>query len=116
MNRWTRWMAVGWIGMWLVGGGAAAVAQEQEGQAEQKKPTAQEIQEAQAAMEQMMGPMMSAMLESTAKTLARQEIAENFATFTRNYYLALVSRGFSDEEAMRIVTSTGIPSAGTGKQ
>lgn len=116
MNRYARVILAMFIGIWLVGGGAAAVAQEQ---AEQKKPTAQEIEEAQAAMQQMMGPMMgqmmSAMMEGMAKTLAQKEIAENFATFTRNYYLALVSRGFTEEEAMRIVTTTGIPSAGTGK-
>ena len=63
----------------------------------------------------MMGEMMSNMLKSMSKTMAEPQIAQNFATFTRNYYQALVDRGFTEEEAMKIVTSTGVPSMG-GKQ
>lgn len=76
-----------------------------------KNPTPEETQK---QMEQMMGPMMGMMMgqmiKGMAKTMAEPEVAENFATFTRQYYLALVNRGFTEEEAMRIVTSHGLPS------
>ena len=75
-------------------------------------PTAAELQE-------MMGPrmeqMMGSMIKSMARAMADPQVAQNLATFARNYYLALKERGFSDEEAMKIVTSTGVPSLG-GKQ
>ena len=84
-----------------------------------REPSPEEMAQAQAMMEQMMvpmmGQMMSVMLESMAKKLAEPQIAQNLATFTRNYYTALKDRGFNDEEAMRIVTSTGFPTVG-GKQ
>ncbi len=76
-------------------------------------------QEAQQAMQAMMGPMMAQMMttmvEAMSKTFAKQEIADNFAMFTRNYYLALVKNGFTEEEALKIVISSGLPSMG-GKQ
>jgi hypothetical protein len=79
----------------------------------------QRQREAQMAMQQMMGPMMaqmmSAMVEAMSQTFAKKEIADNFATFTRNYYLALVKNGFTEEEALKIVVSSGLPSMG-GKQ
>ena len=50
-----------------------------------------------------------------SKTMAEPQIAQNFATFTRNYYQALVDRGFSEEEALKIVTASGLPSMGGGK-
>lgn len=101
----------------------AGQAQEHGGQGQVgpagREPSPEEMAQAQAMMEQMMvpmmGQMMSVMLESMAKKLAEPQIAQNLATFTRNYYTALVDRGFSDEEAMRIVTSTGFPTVG-GKQ
>ena len=64
---------------------------------------------------QMMGPMMgemfSLMLKSMFNELSKKENADMLATFTRNYYESLVARGFSKEEALRIVVSTGIPAA-----
>lgn len=85
----------------------------------QREPTPEELQQANAMMEQMMvpmmGQMMSVMLESMASKLAEPQIAQNLATFTRNFYLALKDRGFSEEEAIRIVTSAGFPAVG-GKQ
>lgn len=75
--------------------------------------------EAQQAMQAMMGPMMAQMMatmvEAMSKTFAKQEIADNFALFTRNYYIALVKDGFTEEEALKIVISGGLPSMG-GKQ
>ena len=77
-----------------------------------RQPTAAEMQE---MMGPMMGEMMSNMLKSMSKTMAEPQIAQNFATFTRNYYQALTDRGFSEEEAMKIVTASGLPSMGGGK-
>lgn len=75
--------------------------------------------EAQQAMQAMMGPMMAQMMttmvEAMSQTFAKKEIADNFAAFTRNYYLALVKNGFTEEEALKIVISSGLPSMG-GKQ
>ncbi len=79
----------------------------------------QSPEEVQKMMETVMGPMMghmmSQMIKSMAKTMAEPEVAEYLATFTRSYYLALVNRGFTEEEALRIVAAVGIPSLG-GKQ
>ena len=76
-------------------------------------------EEVKQQMEQVMGPMMGLMMgqmiEGMSKAMAKPEVASNFATFAHNYYLALVKQGFTEEEAMKIVTSAGIPSVG-GKQ
>ena len=60
----------------------------------------------------MMGNMMAQMMEGMAKTMAKPEMAEYFATFTRQYYDALITRGFSKEEALQIVTAAGLPGLG----
>ena len=39
--------------------------------------------------------------------MAKPEIAEELASFTRNYYEALVAKQFSKEEALRIVAAHG---------
>ena len=69
----------------------------------------------QGVMGPMMGEMMSSMLKSLSKTLAEPQIAQNYATFVRNYYQALIDRGFSAEEALKIVSSTGLPNVGGSK-
>ena len=83
----------------------------------QREPSQEEVQMMmQNTMIPMMGEMMNVMMDSMARTLAKPQIAENFASFTRNYYDALRTRGFTDEEALRIVTAAGIPSAGGPQQ
>ena len=136
MERWIRITAVGLIGIWFAGAGnLAGAAETKKGEAQMgkdrgapavsadsssQKLSHEEMQQTQAVMEQMMvpvmGQMMSVMMESMAKTLAQKQVAENLATFSRNYYLALINRGFSEDEAMRIVTAAGIPTTGGGKQ
>jgi hypothetical protein len=63
-----------------------------------------------------MGPMMvrmtTAMMTATYDNLAQPETAEKLATFVRNYYKALIAKGFSSDEAMRIVVAVGLPSVG----
>lgn len=82
-----------------------------------QEPSPEEVQQMmQQMMLPVMGQMMTVMLKSMAETLAEPEIAQNFATFTRNFYDALLTRGFSREEALQIVTSTGVPSVGGPQQ
>jgi hypothetical protein len=61
----------------------------------------------------MMGPtfgmMMEQMVEGLLRALERPATAERLATFTRNYYEALIARGFTDEQALRIVVAVGFP-------
>ncbi len=49
-------------------------------------------------------------LKRKADALAAPEIAVQFAKFVRNYYEALLDEGFTSQEALEIVTATGIPS------
>lgn len=70
------------------------------------------MQEMMQAMMAPMGDMMKLMLSGMAEAMAEKKFAENLATFAKNYYDALVTRGFSEEEAMRIVSSAGFPSMG----
>ena len=81
-----------------------------------KQPSAEEVRQMmQGVMGPMMGEMMSSMLKSLSKTLAEPQIAQNYAAFIRNYYQALIDRGFTADEALKIVSSTGLPSVGGNK-
>ena len=60
-------------------------------------------------MSQMVIQMMDAMLDY----LANKDAAMKLATFTRNYYVALVKNGFTKEEALQIVIQSGIPNLGS---
>lgn len=84
-------------------------------QAQRQAPSPEEMQKSMQAMAPMMGTMMTMMLESMAKKLAEPQIAEYYATFMHNYYEALVKQGFTAEQALKIVSNTGIPSAGQQK-
>jgi len=70
---------------------------------------ADSLQRVMSQMGPMFGNMMSNMYEGLIVTLARPDVADRLAAFTRNYYEALVRRGFAREEALRIVASVGIP-------
>ena len=71
------------------------------------------MQEMVGAQMEMMAPMMGRMAEAslaaTLAALSRPEAAERLATFSRNYYTALVKKGFTKDEALRSVTSVGVP-------
>ena len=61
-----------------------------------------------------MGPMFTQMIsnqmQSTIDFFAREDVADKLARFTRNYYTALMTHGFTREEALIIVTSNrGLP-------
>ncbi len=49
-------------------------------------------------------------LKAKAEALADPEISVQFAKFMRNYYEALLDEGFTSQEALDILTATGIPS------
>jgi hypothetical protein len=81
------------------------------------KPAAKPVQppdmhKAMEAMGPMMGQMMSSMLDGMLVVLAKPETAQRTATFSRNYYDALIAKGFSNEDALRIVMAHGIPMPG----
>jgi hypothetical protein len=63
-------------------------------------------------MAQLMAPLASQMsvnmMDAMLTVLERPATAERLATFTRNYYEALVRRGFTREEALRIVIGRGV--------
>lgn len=66
-------------------------------------------------MAPMVGQMMQVMMRSILQTLALPESTELLATFTRNYFDALIAKGFSRDEALRIVMAHGIPAMPTGR-
>ena len=45
--------------------------------------------------------------EERARLMAKPEVAENLATFAQNFYKALIARGFSEEQALWIVSKGG---------
>ena len=68
------------------------------------------IQQQMNAMTPMFGQMMRAMMTATFDVLSQPESAEKLASFTRNYYDALIKKGFSKDEALKIAMSIGMPS------
>lgn len=67
-------------------------------------------------MQEMMAPMMERTivrtLEATIELLAKPETAERLATYVKNFHDALVAKGFTNEEALRIVTAMRVPYPG----
>jgi hypothetical protein len=67
---------------------------------------------------EMMGPtfgmMMEQMVEGLMRALERPATAERLATFTRNYYDALITKGFTEEQALRLVIAVGFPAMAGG--
>ena len=87
-------------------------AQERPGADSTKAQPAQQSAEMRQQMQGMM-PMMANVMrqvtQSTIAVLAEPETAQNLARFTRNYYTALLAQGFTEEQAMRIVSNVGFP-------
>jgi len=57
-----------------------------------------------------MGQMMEIMMKVQFKILADPATADQLATYTRNYYEALIRKGFTEEESLKIAMNMGIPS------
>ena len=72
-----------------------------------------------AQMQTMMGPMMEQMMTAgmtaTLRVLAKPESSQQLATFVRNFYDALVVKGFTKDEALRIVMTFGMPHPSGGR-
>lgn len=87
---------------------ATAYAEEQQ----QTTPEQQQqmMEQAMSNMLPFMGQMMKIMLHVQFEVLAEPETADKLATFTRNYYEALLKKGFSKDEALKIVMNMQIPS------
>ncbi len=49
---------------------------------------------------------VQAQIQARLTVLTRADVAEQLATFTRNYFDALVHKGFTRDEALRIVAGT----------
>ncbi len=73
-----------------------------------------QMEQASAMMGPMMGQMMESMMEGMLRVMSKPENAERLAVFTRNYYDALVRKGFSKDEALQIVIAAGMPRIPTG--
>lgn len=57
------------------------------------------------------GNMALSMLQARLAALADPKTTEQLAKFSRNYFNALVAQGFSEDQALKIVTSVGVPSS-----
>ena len=83
-----------------------AVASAEEGAPPVEPPSTPE--QAREAMKQV-GPAVTEMITSTLDGLlaymTRPETAEQMAAFVRNYYDALLKKGFTEEQALQIATS-----------
>lgn len=66
-------------------------------------------------MKPMMKTMLDGMMNGMLELLAAKETAQYLATFNKNYYDALIAKGFTKDEALKIITSMGIPSVPTFK-
>ncbi len=62
------------------------------------------------AMMPMMGQMMMAMMNAMLDVAAQPETAEKMATFSKNYFDALMRKGFTRDESLRIVMAARLPS------
>jgi len=86
---------------------------EKERSSYRESPTYRESpKEALRQMGPMMGMMMKGMMKAMLELFSEPETAEKLATFTKNYYDALIRKGFTPEQALRIVIGQGMPSLG----
>ncbi len=70
----------------------------------------QMMQQTMQSMLPFMGQMMKIMMEVQFQVLADPKTADRLAEYTKNYYDALVKKGFSKDDALKIAMNMGIPS------
>ena len=87
----------------------AALRAQARGASPQSPPSAEAMDAQMTMMAPMMGRMMQTMMEAVLAVAARPETANQMATFTKNYFDALVAKGFTRDEALRIVMAHGFP-------
>lgn len=110
MSRFKRISSGLFVAVLLMGTAAPLHAEQEQGGAGSAQAGAgPQFADDQKHMEEMVALMMGRMMEGMAKSMAKKEFAENLAIFTRSYYEALLRRGFTEEQAMQIVTAVGIP-------
>jgi hypothetical protein len=63
----------------------------------------------------MYGQIAKATIDATLDVFVQPETADRLATFARNYYDALIAKGFTKDEAIVIVARFGFPGAPMGK-
>ena len=83
--------------------------------AQNQPPSPENIQQMMQSQMQMMvpmfGEMVKIMMNAQFDVLSQPETAEKLAKYTKNYYEALISAGFTKQEALEITKSMGIPTA-----
>lgn len=67
------------------------------------------IRQSMQMMTPMLGQMAKSMMEAELNILAAPDTAKKLASFTKNYYDALIRQGFTKEDALKITMSAGIP-------
>ena len=80
---------------------------------ETKKIDRKQFEAVKVMMQEVMLPlfteMMDTLIDVQLEALAEPETAQTLATYSRNYDEALMARGFSADEALALVTASGIP-------
>jgi hypothetical protein len=71
------------------------------------------MQQTMQMMTPMFGQVIKAMMEAQLEVLASPATAEKLASYTKNYYEALIKKGFSKEDALRIAMTVGFPTLST---
>ncbi|MGI8496722.1 MAG: hypothetical protein ACR2OG_03940 [Gemmatimonadaceae bacterium] len=61
-----------------------------------------------------MAAMAQAVLDAKLARLAKPESAEQLASFGKNFYAALLTKGFTKDEALKFVAAIGIPGLNGG--
>jgi len=82
------------------------------GERQQPTPEQQQkmMQQSMNAMVPFMGQMMKVMMKVQFEVLSDPNTAQQLATYTKNYYEALIKKGFTKEESLKIAMNMGIPS------
>lgn len=70
----------------------------------------QMMQQAMSSMLPFMGQMVKIMMQVQLEVLSEPNTAEKLAAYTKNYYDALIKKGFTKEESLKITINMGIPS------
>ena len=60
-------------------------------------------------VEEDFGFLMEILARKHYAIVAQPEVAEDLAAFTKNYYAALLKKGFAKEDALKIVIGVGLP-------
>ncbi|HEX2679674.1 MAG TPA: hypothetical protein VHQ03_00095 [Candidatus Dormibacteraeota bacterium] len=80
-----------------------------------QKPDSAQFAQMQGMMGPMMEQMMTAGMTATLKVLAKPESAQQLATFVKNFYDALIAKGFTKDDALKIVMAVGMPHPAGGR-